>query len=168
VVRINSPEGPHSAPFRPVFERCEKNVPTGETGGASGIRTLGARALRLRSGNRFKPTGSGRIVTPGCTADGTEVTAAEDKKPDPLPLPRSLRDHRAIRREMTALYRQGKAGRIDPALLGRLVHLLNVLAGIIRDVEFEERLVRLEDAASSDPDWLGPTSNGAKHHASRH
>jgi hypothetical protein len=35
------------------------------------------------------------------------------------------------------------------------------LAGITRDVDLEERLVRLEEAASGDPDWLGPASNGA-------
>ena len=106
---------------------------------------------------------------PEHTAYGAQVTAADHKSPDPLPLPRSLRDHRAIRRELTALYRQGKAGRIDPALLGRLVHLLSVLGGVIRDVDFEDRLARLEEAASSDPDWLGPASgNGRRHHAERH
>jgi hypothetical protein len=68
---------------------------------------------------------------------------------------------------MVALYRQGKAGRIDPALLGRLVHLLSVLAGVIRDVEFEERLQRLEEAAQLDPDWPRQ-ANGADRYAHHH
>jgi transposase len=33
--------------------------------------TLGAGALRLYNGNRFKPAASGRIVTRGCTTDRT-------------------------------------------------------------------------------------------------
>ena len=95
------------------------------------------------------------------------MAVCEHKSPDPLPLPRSLRDHRAIRRELTALYRQGKSGRIDPALLGRLVHLLSVLGGVIRDVEFEERLRRLEEAADADANWPRQ-AHGADHHAQHH
>jgi hypothetical protein len=76
--------------------------------------------------------------------------------------------HRWIRLELTRLYRQGKAGRIDSALLGRLVHLLSVLGGIIRDTEFEARLAALEEqAAEADLDWRAAT-NGAGRHVSTH
>jgi hypothetical protein len=92
------------------------------------------------------------------------MPAAEDKSPDPLPLPRSLRDHRAIRRELAALYRQAKSGRIDPPLLGRLVHLLSVLGGIIRDIDLEARLARLEEQ-TAEPDLPRPAVNGRGHHA---
>ena len=91
------------------------------------------------------------------------MPAHESRAPTPLPLPRSLKDHRAIRRELASLYRQAKGGSIDPPLLGRLVHLLSVLAGIIRDTEVEARLAALERAARGEHEWL--PANGADRHA---
>jgi hypothetical protein len=89
------------------------------------------------------------------------VPASESRTPTPLPLPRSLADHGAIRRELVALYRQAKAGSIDPPLLGRLVHLLSILAGLIRDTDIEQRLARLEAIAPPEPPWPGEKSHGA-------
>jgi hypothetical protein len=60
------------------------------------------------------------------------------------PLPRSLATIGAIRREMVRLYRDAKAGKHDPQLIGRLVHLLNSLVALDRDHGFEERLNMLE------------------------
>ncbi len=74
------------------------------------------------------------------------MASAARENAGPLPLPRSLRDHRTIRRELVALYRQAKRGLIEPALVGRLTHILNSLAAIARDVDFEERLAALEAA----------------------
>jgi len=62
-------------------------------------------------------------------------------------LPRSLNGHRAIRRELVALYREAKAGQVDPALTGRLVHLLATLSNTIEKHELEDRITTLEAAA---------------------
>ena len=62
---------------------------------------------------------------------------------------------------MVSLYRQAKRGMVDPPLLGRLVHLLSVLAGVIRDTDFEQRLAALEAAARDDPNWPAVATNGA-------
>jgi hypothetical protein len=51
---------------------------------------------------------------------------------------------KGIRLELTRLYGQGKRGEVDPALLGKLVHLLSTLAKVIQDSEFEVRLEALE------------------------
>jgi hypothetical protein len=60
------------------------------------------------------------------------------------PSPRSLRTVKGVRLELTRLYGQGKRGEVDPALLGKLVHLLSTLAKVIQDSEFEVRLEALE------------------------
>jgi hypothetical protein len=46
MVRTIGLEWPHSAGFRPLIWSGKKNVPTGETGGAEGTRTLGKRSLK--------------------------------------------------------------------------------------------------------------------------
>jgi hypothetical protein len=61
-------------------------------------------------------------------------------------LPRSLATIRDVRREMAAIYREAKGGRIDPQLLGRLVHTLNSLVALDRDHTFEQRIAALEAA----------------------
>jgi hypothetical protein len=80
-------------------------------------------------------------------------------------LPRSLKDHRAIRRELVALYGQGKRGLIDPKLLGRLAHVLSLLAGLVRDIDLEARLAALEHQAALER-W--PIVERAEHHLARH
>ena len=60
------------------------------------------------------------------------------------PLPRSLSDLRAVKREMAQLYRQTKGGLIEPQLCGRLAHLLGLIAGVIKHYDLEERLDALE------------------------
>lgn len=73
-------------------------------------------------------------------------------------LPRSLNSHRAIRRELVALYREAKGGTVDPQLCGRLVHLLNTLSSTIERHEFEDRIAALETAMAARP-------NGQDRHA---
>ena len=81
------------------------------------------------------------------------------------PSPARLRDHRTIRRELVALYRQAKRGLIEPALVGRLTHILNSLAAIARDVEFEERLATLEGAVAERDQTRPNGSAGRGYHA---
>jgi hypothetical protein len=88
--------------------------------------------------------------------------AKDNSRPAPLPRVRALNDLRAIRVECAILYRQAKRGLIDPALFGRLVHCLSVLATITRDSDIEARLDRLE--AAGEPSWQSPT-NGTDRHA---
>ena len=71
-----------------------------------------------------------------------------------LPLPRSLATVRAVRREAVSLYRQAKGGLIDAQMAGRLAMILQLLATLSRDHDFEERLERLEAVA---------TREGARH-----
>jgi hypothetical protein len=67
------------------------------------------------------------------------------------PYPRALGTIRGVRAELVRLYCEGKAGLIEPALLGRLVHCLNTIQsmdhGTIADnrlTEIETRLARIQ------------------------
>jgi hypothetical protein len=60
------------------------------------------------------------------------------------PSPRAFQDFRGVRRQLVRLFIEGKAGLIDPSLLGRLIHCLNVLQNMDSNVQFEERLAALE------------------------
>jgi hypothetical protein len=73
-----------------------------------------------------------------------EVTDAAAGTATPLPLPRTLATPRAVKRELISLYRQGKAGRVEPILLGKLAHILNSLTAMHRDIEIDQRLAALE------------------------
>ena len=60
------------------------------------------------------------------------------------PSPRGLRDLRHIRRELCNLYREGKAGSVEPPLLGRLVNCLNVLQALDNCRLLDQRITDLE------------------------
>jgi hypothetical protein len=92
------------------------------------------------------------------------MPVAKKEPPNPLPIPAGLSDHRGVKREMIALYRQAKRGLIDPALLGRLAHLLSLIGGAIRDVEHEARIAKLEAAVELESEGATPWSaNGGTH-----
>jgi hypothetical protein len=61
-----------------------------------------------------------------------------------ITLPRSLRTVAAVRREAMTLYRQTKEGVVEGQLAGRLAHILQLLASLTRDHDFEDRIEKLE------------------------
>jgi hypothetical protein len=69
---------------------------------------------------------------------------------------------------MISLYRQAKRGLIEPALLGRLAHLLSLIAGVVRDVELEARIAKLEAAAAEPEDGAAPWSANGGDRVARH
>jgi hypothetical protein len=60
------------------------------------------------------------------------------------PSPRSLKTIRGVRAQLVELYREGKANLIEPPLLGKLVHCLNVLQSMDQGVALEQRILALE------------------------
>jgi hypothetical protein len=72
-----------------------------------------------------------------------------------------LRDIRGVRRELVRLFREGKAGLIDPQLFGRLTHCLNTLQAIDRGAMLEERLATVEAQLKRDR----RVANGHDRHA---
>jgi hypothetical protein len=68
---------------------------------------------------------------------------------------------------MISLYRQAKRGLVDPALLGRLAHLLSLIAGLVRDVELEARIAKLE-AAEREPEGAPRQAGNGRNYAARH
>jgi hypothetical protein len=61
-----------------------------------------------------------------------------------IPSPRGLRDVRYIRMELTRVYREGKSGLIEPALLGRLVNCLSTLLQLENGRLLDDRLAEVE------------------------
>lgn len=51
-----------------------------------------------------------------------------------------------IRTEMARVYRLGRQGEIETQDMGRFIQALNVIVGVIRDTDLEERLKKLEQA----------------------
>jgi hypothetical protein len=93
----------------------------------------------------FKSLSWTPIVTETCTLERPVVVTPQDLKSTP-PSPRSLRSVKGARLELCRLYAQTKAGEVEPAVAGRLAHILGLLIGSYRDHEFEQRLDRLEAA----------------------
>ena len=60
------------------------------------------------------------------------------------PSPRSLRTLRGVRAELVQLYREAKAGLVEPVLVGRLAHVLNTIQAMDNGVVLEDRLSELE------------------------
>jgi hypothetical protein len=60
------------------------------------------------------------------------------------PLPRALSNPRGVRRQLVAIFREGKAGLIEPALLGKLIHALNTLQAMDNGRLLDERLAEVE------------------------
>jgi hypothetical protein len=60
------------------------------------------------------------------------------------PTPRALRDLRGIRRQLVTIYREAKAGLVEPQLFGRLVNCLNTLQAIDNNKLVEERMSEIE------------------------
>jgi hypothetical protein len=69
---------------------------------------------------------------------------AEPPKELSHPAPRALANIRGVRRQLVALFREGKAGLIDHQRLGKLIHALNVLQNMDNGRLFEERLLEVE------------------------
>jgi hypothetical protein len=61
------------------------------------------------------------------------------------PSQKSLANVRGIRAELVRLYREGKAGLIDPILLGRLTTCLNVIQGMDNGTLADQRLTEIEE-----------------------
>jgi hypothetical protein len=68
-----------------------------------------------------------------------------------------LRDVRGVRRELCRLYREGKAGRHDAQMFGRLVHALARIAAIDNATLLEARIEVLEQRLAAAP----PRPNGS-------
>lgn len=51
-----------------------------------------------------------------------------------------------VRTEMARVYRLGRQGDIETQDMGRFIQALNILVGVIRDTDIEERLKKLEQA----------------------
>jgi hypothetical protein len=51
---------------------------------------------------------------------------------------------RGVRKQLVQLFREGKAGLIDPALLGKLIHACNVLQNMDSNRLLEERISEIE------------------------
>jgi hypothetical protein len=60
--------------------------------------------------------------------------------------PRRLR---GVRGELVRLYCEGKAGLVEPALLGRLVHCLNVIQNMDHGTIADQRLTEIEERIAS-------------------
>jgi hypothetical protein len=70
---------------------------------------------------------------------------AHDQQLERLPpAPRSLRTVRGARLELQRLYVLTKNGHVEPAVAGKLSHILSLLIGSARDHQFDERLAKLE------------------------
>ena len=66
---------------------------------------------------------------------------------DALPTPRArsrLTCVREVRREMAAVYREAREGKLRTDTATRLVYILTQLSNLIRDSELEERVQQLE------------------------
>jgi hypothetical protein len=61
------------------------------------------------------------------------------------PSQKSLANVRGIRVELVRLYREGKAGLVDPILLGRLTTCLNVVQSMDNGTLADQRLTELEE-----------------------
>jgi hypothetical protein len=72
------------------------------------------------------------------------------------PSPRALRDLRGIRRELCLLYREAKAGLIEPTLVGRLANVLNILQSMDNGILLERRVVEMEERIAA----LKPNGHG--------
>jgi hypothetical protein len=68
----------------------------------------------------------------------------QQEYPGTTPIPRALKDARAVRRELVALYKQTKRYQIEPQLAGRLTHILNSIAALDQHVLIEQRLAEIE------------------------
>lgn len=78
---------------------------------------------------------------------GNNFPKTFDKQGNPLtptPLKIDLRDSHAIRRELAALYRDARAGHIDPADATKLGYLLDLLRKAYADEVLETRMETLE------------------------
>lgn len=49
-----------------------------------------------------------------------------------------------VRRELARLYREGKAGKRDPAEVSKLANVLSILGRLIETSDFEARIDQLE------------------------
>jgi hypothetical protein len=79
-----------------------------------------------------------------------------------IPTPQALNSTFGVRRELNRLYREAKSGLIEPALLGRLCHILTSMLSCDRDQALDERLLALEQAAGI---ATPGRTNGAAHDA---
>ena len=63
------------------------------------------------------------------------------KTPPPV---RALRTIKGARLALARLYHQVSLGEVDPAVAGKLTHILSVLIGSARAHEFDQRLAEIE------------------------
>jgi len=73
-----------------------------------------------------------------------------------------LRTPSDCRRELARVYKLGRKGEIDTAHMTRFANVLQIMVGMIRDTELEERLSRLEENMTS------RTVPGGKHEYANH
>ena len=100
---------------------------------------------RVYAKARFEKHLNGAMHARPWSPDRAKVPTRQEDTRTP-PASRSLRTVRGARLELTRLYAQTKAGRIEPLLAGKLTHILSVLISSAHDHEIEERLVALEPA----------------------
>jgi hypothetical protein len=73
------------------------------------------------------------------------VATVQKLTPTPPPI-RGLKTLRGARHELTKLYRETKVGAVEPAVAGKLAHIIGLLIASLRDHDFERRLDALEAA----------------------
>ena len=61
----------------------------------------------------------------------------------------ALRTPSDCRRELARVYKLGRKGEMDTQSMSRFANVLQIMVGMIRDTELEERLGRLEEHISS-------------------
>lgn len=61
----------------------------------------------------------------------------------------ALRTPSDCRSELARVYKLGRKGEIDTAHMTRFANVLQIMVGMIRDTELEERISRLEEHVSS-------------------
>ena len=85
---------------------------------------------------------SGSLNAPGTAI----IPYVEQAAPPPLPKGRRIRlgSIREIRKELSAVYREARLGKLDTAVATRYTYMLRELAAMIRDNELEARVEALE------------------------
>jgi hypothetical protein len=95
------------------------------------------------------PTPNGRINAFPATL--CEVEVAEPPASLHHPSQKSLANVRGVRVELVRIYREAKAGLLDPLLFGRLVNCLNTIQSMDNGLLLERRVEELETHVKPKP-----------------
>ena len=93
-----------------------------------------------------------RVLTAGKNSNNETKNRTKsmcDKEKQDTPRIGALRTPSDCRRELARVYKLGRKGEIETAHMTRFANVLQIMVGMIRDTELEERLQRLEEILSS-------------------